>query len=173
MKSKVYIVFFLVVWLAQMLLPDFYFQVEKNRIYTENKKNKSKIKASNNFFFFENEEEIKWLVEGKEFSVNDKNYDVLDIQKLKNGLQIQCYADEEEDSLYLKYMFLKKKKTKHHRTSTIQKKMGFISKLSFSSFTKININQLDNPWSNFNENSYSSFIKEIILPPPKQNDFVS
>lgn len=166
MKAKAIAISLLLVWVFQILFALVYFNLAKQKCYSEFRKSKHKIdNRLIETFIFPEYEAIKWERKNKEFIVNGQFYDVVKMNQTDSCITIQCISDVTETSL--KATFLDRFLNKEHHSKYKVKLQ--VDKYVFEEKATINI-CIDNKFlfANYFLDSYYSCCLEKNVPPPKK-----
>lgn len=114
MKIKAVIFFILFSWIFQVAFPYFQFEIRRRDCWQQFLSHKDHFEPEAvSQFCFGNMEEVHWEKKNREFILDGKFYDVLEIENADGNINVSCVADEDEDELLRSYEnFLKRHQQK-------------------------------------------------------------
>ena len=126
--ASVFLAFLFVIYLIGIQLV-YWVELRESRTQASDLAHSRNLKKENKQVIVLNQKQynvLEWSDTGKEFSLNNSRYDVLDIKFISGKVEITCYADARESKLVLAFNEFMDKFVNGHQKSQGSKKSGNI-----------------------------------------------
>lgn len=166
MKQKVIAILLFGLWMFQSCFVFLFYELERTECRIQHFARRPADKPVQTFFFHKFEKPT-WTVEGKEFLLHGKLYDVVAMAEIPGRIVVRCFADSKEDRIVARFQDYIHAKSKQNPSKSKIKKV-FASKYvrTETQFLLRPVFFENTPPGNIPLVRYC-FSIEIIPPPPK------
>lgn len=169
MPSKILAIILLSVFLMQLVLPGFIFEIERAQCFSAFLNSKYKSEVTNvELLIFPIENNLDWVEVGKEFMLNGKLYDVVSMIQNDTEIMIKVVADEHEDYLIASNYSDSYGFNKWITLKEIQRKIKRINYLPVLPLVNLKMRETDNQAFCTKDRLPHETFMEIISPPPDE-----
>ena len=116
MKRKIIGISLFYLWIFQCVSPFLFYQIERIQCRQQNFSYRNTTLTNIQIEIFSlHKDAIHWEIEGKEFTMNGKLYDIISSVQSDNNIIIKCIPDKKEDRIVSNYQS-GKDKSKHNNS---------------------------------------------------------